>query len=180
MKKKSEITSLTFNEFKEIHKNDTSIVALDHLHRLSLIPLYVKPDSVEEKARRFLRDKVELDLIELQTIKENNSTEDITEQITRDDLVQIIKDVYGDTEKFLDMVDDDNIPMNFTCIYEDEELYLIDNSKHRYVHWYKKTHIGRDFHTDMKSKEELIEFFKRLSKGNYTEVNYKLLKDKSE
>lgn len=89
----------------------------------------------------------------------------INEQITRDDLVQIINDIYGDVDKFLDIIDDDNVPVNFSCIYQDEELYLIDDSANRYIHWYKKTHIGRDFHTDMETKEEIKEFFKRLSKG---------------
>lgn len=88
------------------------------------------------------------------------------ELITRDDLIQIIKDIYGDVDKFLDMIDEDNIPMNFTCIYQDEELYIIDNYANRYIHWYKKTHIGRDLHTDMRTKGEIREFFERLSKGN--------------
>ena len=57
--KKSDITGLSLNEFKEIHKNDTPIQALDILHRLSLAPDYIKPKSVEERARRFLRNKVE-------------------------------------------------------------------------------------------------------------------------
>ena len=87
------------------------------------------------------------------------------ELLSRDELVQIIEDIYGDIDKFLDMIDDNNVPANFTCIYQDEELYLIDDFANRYVHWYKKTHIGRDFHTDMTTKEEIREFFKRLSKG---------------
>lgn len=89
----------------------------------------------------------------------------INEQITRDDLILIIKDIYGSVDKFLDMLDDGEFNPNFNCIYQDEELYIIDDTANRYIHWYKKTHIGRDFHTDMESKEEIIEFFKRLSKG---------------
>lgn len=85
--------------------------------------------------------------------------------ITRDDLILIIKDIYGDVDKFLDMLDDGEFNPNFNCIYQDEELYIIDDTANRYIHWYKKTHIGRDFHTDMESKEEIREFFKRLSKG---------------
>lgn len=89
----------------------------------------------------------------------------IYEQITRDDLILIIKDIYGSIDRFLDMLDDGEFNPNFNCIYQDEELYIIDDTANRYIHWYKKTHIGRDFHTDMESKEEIIEFFKRLSKG---------------
>lgn len=105
----------------------------------------------------------EYDIIKQALLK---AQEQEKEQITRDDLVQIIEDVFGDIDKFLDMIDDDNLPINFTCIYQDEELYIIDNYANRYIHWYKKTHIGRDFHTDMRTKEEIKEFFKRLSKGN--------------
>lgn len=73
--KKSDITGLSFIEFKKIHKNDTPATALDILHRLSLAPDYVKPNSVEERARRFLRDKVEQALTQLEHIKEENSDE---------------------------------------------------------------------------------------------------------
>lgn len=59
---KSPIYSLTFEEVKEIHKDDTALQALDGLHRLSLAPNYVKPNSVQEKFRRLLRDKVEAEL----------------------------------------------------------------------------------------------------------------------
>ncbi len=73
--KKSDITSLSFTEFKEIHKNDTPIVALDILHRLSLAPDYVKPKSVEEMARRFLRDKVEQTLQRLEALENSKPSE---------------------------------------------------------------------------------------------------------
>lgn len=89
----------------------------------------------------------------------------MSKEITRDDLIKIINDVYGDVYKFLDIIEEDNIPVNFSYIYQDEELYIIDNTANRYIHWYKKTHIGRNFHTDMKTKKEIREFFIRLSKG---------------
>ena len=73
--RKSDITHLSFNKFKEIHKNDTPFNALDILHRLSLAPDYVKPNSVEVWARRFLRDKVEQALTELKAIKEAKPSE---------------------------------------------------------------------------------------------------------
>lgn len=68
-KEKSITSGLTFEEIKEIHKNDTSKEALDQLHRLSLIPDYVKPKSVEEKYRRLLRDKVLKDLEDYEELK---------------------------------------------------------------------------------------------------------------
>lgn len=89
----------------------------------------------------------------------------IYEKITRDDLVLIIKDIYGSVDKFLDMLDEGEFNPTFIVGCQDEELYIIDDTANRYLHWYKKTHIGRDFYTDMESKEEIIEFFKRLSKG---------------
>ena len=57
---KSEITGLTLEEIKEIHKNTNSLQALDYLHRYALVNC--KPKSVDEQFRRFLRNKVEQDL----------------------------------------------------------------------------------------------------------------------
>ena len=127
--------------------DDTMDFLLDY-YVVGIRPAYrIKYDKINAYLRITLRKEVE------------------DEQITRDDLVKIISDIYGDIDKFFDMIDDYDIPINFTYIYQDEELYIIDDSANRYIHWYKKTHIGRDFHTDMKTKEEIREFFKRLSKG---------------
>ena len=113
-----------------------------------------------------------LDVIEEAILKaQKNGTDkaDISNQITREELIQIINDIYGHVDNFLDLIEGNNVPTNFTVIYQEEELYIIDNVAHEYIHWYKKTHIGRDFHTDIKTTEELIEFFKRLSR--YGEVH---------
>lgn len=69
MTDRSEITGLTFEEIKEIHKDTTSLQALDYLHRFALDNDNCKPRSVEEKFRRFLRDKVEQDLEVLKILK---------------------------------------------------------------------------------------------------------------
>lgn len=58
----SKITGLSIEEIEKIHKDTSPLEALDYLHRLSLIPAYVKPYSVEEIYRWFLRDKIEKSL----------------------------------------------------------------------------------------------------------------------
>lgn len=89
-KEKSITSGLTFEEIKEIHKNDTSKEALDQLLRLSLIPDYVKPKSVDEKYRRLLRDKVEKDLEELEELKKIMGTP-IQEIMKRLKVLEILK-----------------------------------------------------------------------------------------
>lgn len=65
----SKITGLSIEELEKIHKDTSPLEALDYLHRLSLIPAYVKPYSVEEIYRWFLRDKIEKSLKAFNIVK---------------------------------------------------------------------------------------------------------------
>lgn len=102
--RKSDITNLSFNKFKEIHKYDTPEIAVDILHRLSLAPDYVKPNSVEVWARRFLRDKVDQALAELKAIKEAKPSEAMK-------CVERLKQTIAMAENFYDSP------------YEDEDMF---------------------------------------------------------
>ena len=84
------------------------------------------------------------------------------EIISRAALCEAIKRIFGSGEKFLDIIEED-LPYGYHyCKDDSDEIYIIDYTHHKYIHWYKLTHIGRDFHTDMKTKEEVIDFLQRL------------------
>ena len=84
------------------------------------------------------------------------------EVISRDELCEVVDRIFGSEEKFLDIIEED-IPYGYHYYkYDDEEIYIIDTFHNRYINWYKLTHLGRDFHTDMKTKEEVIDFLQRL------------------
>lgn len=84
------------------------------------------------------------------------------EVISRPALCEAIKRIFGSEEKFLDIIEED-IPYGYHYYkYDGEEIYIIDRYHNKYINWYKLTHVGRDFHTDMKTKEEVIAFLQRL------------------
>lgn len=84
------------------------------------------------------------------------------EAISRDELCEAITRIFGSGEKFLDIIEED-LPYGYHyCKDDNAEIYIIDHMHNKYIHWYKLTHIGRDFHTDMKTKEEVIGFLQRL------------------
>ena len=84
------------------------------------------------------------------------------EVISRDELCEVIDIIFGSEEKFLDIIEED-IPYGYHYYkYDGEEIYIIDTFHNRYINWYKLMHVGRDFHTDMKTKEEVIAFLQRL------------------
>jgi hypothetical protein len=84
------------------------------------------------------------------------------EVISRNELCEAVDRIFGSEEKFLDIIEED-IPSGYHYYkYEGEEIYIIDHFHNRYINWYKLTHVGRDFHTDMKTKEEVIDFLQNL------------------
>lgn len=94
------------------------------------------------------------------------------EVIDRDALCEAVTRIFGSEEKFLDIIEED-IPYGYHFFkYDGGEIYIvdtrkcktieIDTRKCKFINWYKLTHIGRDLHTDMKSKEELIKFLEDL------------------
>lgn len=101
---------------------------------------------------------VEKALLELKSIKEAKPSE----VINRDELCEAVDRIFGSEEKFLDIIEE-NIPYGYHYYkYDGEEIYIIDRYHNKYINWYKLTHVGRDFHTDMKTKEEVIDFLQRL------------------
>lgn len=85
-------------------------------------------------------------------------------------VVETIKHVFGDTEKFLDMVDDiDGIYDKYDFVKTiDEEFYIINRRTGEYVNWYKYTHIGRSVNMNFHPRY-LTNFFKLL-KNEYDKV----------
>lgn len=102
-------------------------------------------------------------LLELQSIKEKETGyKQSDEVISRDELCEAVDRIFGSEEKFLDIIEED-LPYDYHYYkYEGEEIYIIDRYHNKYINWYKLTHLGRDFHTDMKTKEEIIDFLQNL------------------
>ena len=87
---------------------------------------------------------------------------DNSEVIFRDELCSEIERIFGSIDKFFDIVEED-IPYEWHYFkYDFDEIYIIDRKNCKFMNWYKLTHIGRDLHTDMKTKEEVIDFLQRL------------------
>lgn len=85
------------------------------------------------------------------------------EEFSREKFVEEIKKIFGNLDIFLDIVEEDDIS-NYDMIKDDDEIYIIDTYNCQYIHWYKLTHVGRDFHTDIKTWDGIVEFLIRLKK----------------
>lgn len=85
--------------------------------------------------------------------------------ITRDELCKVVKDIYGDVDKFLDDVEEDCIRRFgvFCTINEasgNGDILILDYETHQYISWYKLSHIGRDLHTNVPTITAAYEFIK--------------------
>lgn len=82
----------------------------------------------------------------------------------RNEFTKSIESIFGNTEKFLDIIEED-LPVGYDFLYSDDgmsgEIYIVDREAHQYINWYKETHIGRDLHTNM-TDVEIIQFLKKL------------------
>lgn len=83
--------------------------------------------------------------------------------LTREDLCKVVKEVYGDIDKFLDDVEEDSVYKYsvFCSINESPcngDVLILDNDTNRFISWYKLSHLGRDLHTNINSEVELFEF----------------------
>lgn len=93
--------------------------------------------------------------------KENDMRNDF---MTREELTEIVvRDKNSDY--FFNIFEDNDVGPRFDCVCScDEcmgnaEIYIIDRDTGHYIGWYKLYHIGRDWHTNMSSKEEVEKFF---------------------
>lgn len=83
--------------------------------------------------------------------------------ITREELCNIFFDE-KDPDTFYDIFESDGASPRFDCTHSntisisDGECYIIDRETGNYVNWYKETHFGRSYTTNMATKDELIQF----------------------
>ena len=83
--------------------------------------------------------------------------------ITREDLCDVVKEVYEDTDKFLNDVEEESIyRFSVFCTINDSpsdgDILILDNDTDRFISWYKLAHVGRDLHTNITSEAELLDF----------------------
>lgn len=85
--------------------------------------------------------------------------------ITREDLCKVVKEVYGDIDKFLDDVESGCIRrFSIFCTINESvgngDILILDTETHQYISWYKLSHLGRDLHTNIPFKIAAYEFIK--------------------
>ena len=85
--------------------------------------------------------------------------------ITRDDLCEVVKDIYGDIDKFLDDVEEDCTGrFSVFCTINESpgngDILILDNETRQYISWYKLSHLGRDIHTNIIGVSFLEDFIK--------------------
>ena len=77
----------------------------------------------------------------------------------RERLVNAIVEVFGDSEKFLDYIENEEYPQSFYDVFYSGsgECYIINRSTGEYINWYKFTHIGRDIHSTV-TPDDFVKF----------------------
>ncbi len=85
------------------------------------------------------------------------------DNFSREKFVEEIEKIFGTLDIFLDIVEDGGVG-GYDMIKDNDEIYIIDENNCQYIHWYKLTHVGRDFHSDIKTWDGIVEFLKRLKK----------------
>ena len=80
--------------------------------------------------------------------------------VTREELTNIIFDE-KDPDTFYDIFETNGAGPRFDCLHlvgfcpGDGECYIVDRETGHYINWYKLYHVGRDYTTNMSSKEEI-------------------------
>lgn len=86
-----------------------------------------------------------------------------TDVITREELADIFFNE-KDPDTFYDIFESDGAGPRFDCVHSegvcagDGECYIIDRDTGSYINWYKLYHFGRDYNTNMATKEAIINF----------------------
>ena len=83
--------------------------------------------------------------------------------VSREELASIFFEG-KDTDTFFDIVEGDGASPRFDCLHSfglgisDGECCIIDQETGNYISWYKLYHFGRDYTTNMNTKEEIVQF----------------------
>ena len=85
--------------------------------------------------------------------------------ITREELCGVVKEVYGDIDKFLDDVESGCVRrFSIICTINESvgngDILILDNETKFYISWYKLSHLGRDIHTNIIGVSFLEDFIK--------------------
>lgn len=91
--------------------------------------------------------------------------------VTREDLCDVVKEIYGDIDKFLTDVESDcmcrfNVFCTINDTPSDSDILILDNNTNCFISWYKLYHLGRDFHTNIESRWDLKSFIEQFKMCN--------------
>lgn len=77
----------------------------------------------------------------------------------RERFVNAVTEVFGDSEKFLDYIENEEYSQSFYDVFYSGsgECYIINRSTGEYINWYKFTNIGRDIHSTV-APDDFVKF----------------------
>lgn len=94
--------------------------------------------------------------------------------ITREELCEAVKEVYGDIDKFLDDVKE-GCSVRFTvfCTINESpsnsDVLILDTKNEKYIAWYKLSHLGRCIQTNLVFINDLTEFIQNFKESKEKE-----------
>ena len=90
----------------------------------------------------------------------------------RNEFTNHIETIFGNVDNFFDIIERGVVGFDYLQNPSDGcsgEIYIVDRATKQYVNWYKLTHIGRDFNTNM-TDEEIVNFLEKLK--NFSEQKW--------
>lgn len=90
----------------------------------------------------------------------------------RSEFIDAVRKVFGDTDNFLDYIENEMYSNNYDCfVAYSDEIYIINRSTGEYINWYKFNHLGRDIHSTVKPYQ-FKDFLQEFYDSRYIEVNH--------
>lgn len=79
--------------------------------------------------------------------------------LTRDQLCNVVKEVYTNTEDFFDDVEYGSVE-DFVVTFEDDDILITNRNSNQFVGWYKLYHLGRALTTNISELNTLEQFIR--------------------
>lgn len=126
------------------------------------------PAEIQHKITEFLKEHPDYEVVgrtQQQNFRSLTDTAYITYHkhgttpLTRDQLCNVVKEVYTNTNDFFDDVEYGSVE-DFVVTFEDDDILITNRNSNQFVGWYKLYHLGRALTTNISELNTLEQFIK--------------------
>lgn len=126
------------------------------------------PTEIQHKIAEFLKEHPDYEVVgrtQQQNFRSLTDTAYITYHkqgttpLTRDQLCNVVKEVYTNTDDFFDDVEYGSVE-DFVVTFEDDDILITNRNSNQFVGWYKLYHLGRALTTNISELNTLEQFIR--------------------